>query len=94
MARRFLVGTPEDLRELGRFLKDGDVQRVATAWNVTRRKNGTNIWDGNILVSFRSEGAKRIASVFRMAKEQPIEFATLKYQQALDWCKEHLHGTE
>ena len=95
MARRFLVDTPDMLLELKEFVKEGDVSRVASVWNVTRRKKGARRWDGKIMVSFYTEEKKRIASLFRLTAAGVCEeFAKLKYTQALDWCKTNLHGTD
>ena len=95
MARRFLVDTPDMLLELKEFVKEGDVSRVASVWNVTRRKKGACSWDGKIMVSFYTEEKKRIASLFRLTAAGVCEeFAKLKYTQALDWCKVNLHGTD
>ena len=95
MARRFLVDTPATLLELKEFVKEGDVSRVASVWNVTRRKKGACSWDGKIMVSFYTEEKKRIASLFRLTAAGVCEeFAKLKYTQALDWCKTNLHGTD
>lgn len=95
MARRFMVATPRELSELRTFQKDGDVSRVASVWNATRRRNGECRWDGKIFVSFYIEEKNRIASVFRVTAAGVCEeFAKLKYAPALDWCKANLHGTE
>lgn len=95
MARRFLVDTPDMLMALKDFVKEGDVSRVASVWNVTRRKNGACNWDGKIMVSFYTEEKRRIASAFRLTAAGAYEeFAKLKYAQALDWCKVNLHGAD
>lgn len=95
MARRFMVATPRELTELRTFQKDGDVSRVASVWNATRRRSGGCRWDGKIFVSFYNEEKNRIASVFRITAAGVCEeFAKLKYAPALDWCKANLHGME
>lgn len=85
---RFALQTPEELRALAPFVKSGTVERVAAVWSATRRKNGgTCLWDGKIGVSFRTEGRKRIATVFRITSgDEANEIASLKYTPALNWC--------
>lgn len=89
---RFVLQTPEELRALVPFIKEGKVEQVAAVWSATRRKNGgTCSWDGKISVSFRTEGRKRIATVFRITSGDEVkEIALLKYTPALNWCMGNL----
>jgi phosphorylcholine metabolism protein LicD len=91
VAKIFKVETPEQLRGLNEFVKDGRVLPTATVWSASRRKGGKCPWDEHIMVSFRTEGTNRLASVFRISKDEEMdEMATLKYTQALQWCKTEL----
>ncbi len=91
MERRFIVDTPDTLRGLEPFVKEGRVSRVASVWNAARRNGGRCAWDGRIEILFSTESGKRTAQAVRQTeKDGLIEFAKLKYAQALDWCKLNL----
>lgn len=91
-AWKFTVRTPEELRQLTPFVKDGDVENTATVWSANRRRNiGACHWDGRIFVSFWTEDRKRIATVNRVASDGWItEIARLKYVPSLGWCSSNL----
>ena len=42
MKKRFLIKTPEQLTDLGAFLKDGDVTNLVKVWTVKLRKDGAS----------------------------------------------------
>ena len=90
--KNFRIETPEQLRELSPLCKSGKVTNLATVWSSARRKgDGTSPWDGKIVVSFSADRRGRYASVLRYGSDDtPIEIAVLKYNAALDWCKENL----
>ena len=89
MTKLFTVETPEQLRALAPFLKDGSIDNVASVWSATRRKNGGHsAWDGKIMVSFWTDGKKKNSSVARIdSRNELIELATLKYTPALHHCE-------
>ena len=96
MTKLFAVDSPESLREIAAFVKQGSVYNVATVWSATRRlQNDMCVWDGKILVSFYTSEKSRCAVVFRItASEEIDEFARLKYTPALAWCSQHLKEVE
>lgn len=96
MTKLFAVETPEQLRALIPFLKDGSIVNVATVWSATRRKNGgRSAWDGKIMISFYTNGMKKNAVVVRIDKQdEPIELATLKYAPALHHCENTMKPIE
>ena len=77
MTKLFAVDSPESLREIAAFVKQGSVYNVATVWSATRRQqNDMCVWDGKILVSFYTSEKSRCAVVFRItASEEIDEFA-------------------
>lgn len=87
---RYIFANPEQIKEISRFVKYGNVQSVTRVWSVQKRMNGTTIWDGKIGVVFRTSGKERHAEVFRINNEgKLVEMARLKYAPALAWCREH-----
>ena len=47
MTKLFAVDSPESLREIAAFVKQGSVYNVATVWSATRRQqNDTCVWMG------------------------------------------------
>lgn len=91
----FLVDSPERLKELRQFCKDGSVMNLATVWSTAKRKSGKTPWDGKIFVSFYTEGRMKFACVARASVGDELkEVAWLKYNPALDWCYVHLNLME
>lgn len=87
--------TPEQLKEINTFCKDGSVMNVARVWNATRnRPNADCPWDNRIFASFYDEEGKRKAVVIRIDMADKLQtVAVLKYAPSLKWCKEHLTAT-
>lgn len=80
MTKRFYFTTPQQLKEIEAFAKDGSVMNVARVWSVAKRKSDKTAWDGKIGVSFFTEGRERLAVVFRIAFGDELkEIAKLKY---------------
>ncbi|MDD3881924.1 MAG: hypothetical protein PHI27_06700 [Eubacteriales bacterium] len=92
MRHLYRVDTPEQLKEMEPFCKEGSVLNVATVWSATRRRRGgTCPWDGNIMISFYEKDGKTRAEAFRIDTEgEVMPFARLKIVSALKWCKESL----
>lgn len=87
---RYIFMEPEQIKEIGQYVKHGNVQSVARVWSVQKRKSNTTIWDGKIGVVFCSSGKERRAEVFRIDTEgKMLTLAWLKYAPALAWCREH-----
>ena len=93
MARRFQIETPDQLLALQEYAKDGNLSRAASIWRSTREKKGTKAtsWENNIVADFCAFESRRTAIVFRLGRERDAKmFAHLRYNPALQWCKDHL----
>lgn len=89
-AKRFHIATPEELRQLSAFVKDGKLDAMIRVWTVTIRKQGKSRWDDAIYIGFSGD-RKRIAEVFRIdASGEVIRCASMQYNKALNWCEQHL----
>lgn len=89
-AKRFHIATPEELRQLSAFVKDGKLDAMIRVWTVTIRKQGKSRWDDAIYISFSGD-RNRIAEVFRIdASGEVIRCASMRYNKALNWCEQHL----
>ena len=95
MAREFIIDSPEQLRELGRYVKSGSVLSVATVWSATRRGTGASPLDGRIYAGFGASGRGRKAQVYRYGiNDTKRIMADLKYTPALTWCQENLEAVD
>lgn len=98
MAKRFKFSHPDQLKEIAAFSKDGkdeQIRRTAIVWSATQRQKGKTPWDGRIGVSFYTEGRERKACVFRFStNDQMYVLGWLKYNTALEWCRENLVEAE
>lgn len=101
MVRRFVVDTPEQLRNLRELaVMSGEklqIASVAAVWSADRRKHGGGSkWDGRILVCFECGKATtgmywRHSYVARIASNGEIrEEAELHYNKALRWCENNM----
>ncbi len=89
-AKRFHIATPEELRQLAAFVKDGKLDAMIRVWTVTVRKQGKSRWDDAIYIGFSGD-RNRIAEVFRIsADSEVIRCALMQYNKALNWCERHL----
>lgn len=95
--RRFHVKTPDQLLALSEYAKDGNISRAASIWRTAREKKGNKAtsWENNIVVDFCAYDDHRTAIVFRLGRERDTKtFAHLRYNPALQWCKEHLQEVQ
>lgn len=91
--RRFQVATPDQLLALQEYAKDGNIARAASIWRTAREKKGNKFtpWENNIVVDFCAYDRTRTAIVFRLGRERDAKtFAHLRYNPALQWCRQHL----
>lgn len=89
-AKRFHIATPEELRQLAAFVKEGKLDAMIRVWTVTVRRQGKSRWDDAIYISFSSD-RNRNAEVFRIAAGgEVIRCASMHYNKALNWCEQHL----
>ena len=90
--RNYRVETPEQLKALNAFCKDGwSVKNLATVWSVTRRRSGKSTMDAAIYVSFSGDTCGRTATVSRISGENElINEAVLHYNKALHYCQDNL----
>lgn len=89
MKKRFLIKTPEQLTNLGAFLKDGDVTNLVKVWTVKLRKDGVSPWDGKVFALFCSDNGRKAYIGRKCGAGCTINYS-LKYNPALKWCEEHL----
>ena len=89
-AKRFHIATPEQLRELSEFVKEGKLNNIASVWTAAKRRNGATRWDDKIFVGFSGD-RHRVAEVVRIdANSELVYCATLRYNLALNWCEKNL----
>ena len=93
--KRFHVKTPDQLKEFEPYIKTGNVEHIASVWSVKLRKDGKSPWDNAIHVVFSQTGRSRKASVMRSGTDgNMLVVAELKYNPALEWCRENLEESE
>lgn len=95
--RRFAVEEPEQLKALNEFVLTGSVANVATVWSATKRKSGATRWDGKIFVDFKCDKSptaivnyRHACIVRKCSNGRDNEEAVLRYNKALQWCRENL----
>lgn len=89
-AKRFNISTPEELREINEFVKDGKLSSMVSVWTVTKRRQGETRWDKAIYACFSGD-KRRVAAVVRIAGNgEIVQCATLRYNLALNWSEQHL----
>lgn len=89
-AKRFHIATPEELRQLAAFVKEGKLDATIRVWTVTIRKQGKCPWDDTIYIGFSGD-RNRNAEIFRIAAGgEVIRCASMHYNKALNWCEQHL----
>ena len=90
--KRFHVARPDQLQCLVPMVKDNptSVARVARIWKIAKSKRDTTRWDTGVYAGFSGDRA-RSAALFRIANgDELVQFGTLKYNLALNWCEQHL----
>ena len=89
MEKRYVIETPEQLKELAFFCTKGSlakVQNVAKVWSANRKQYGGTVWDGKIFVW--TENGERC--VYRLGvNREAVVFGWLA-AAAAEWCKENL----
>lgn len=87
--------TPEQLKEINAFCKEGSVMNVARVWNAARNRPNVDCpWDNRIFASFYDEEGKRKAVVIRIDMADKLQqVALLKYAPSVKCCKERLTAT-
>lgn len=92
-AKRCHIATPEDLRQLAEFVKDGNLNPLISIWSATVRWQGKSRWDDAFYIGFSGD-RNRIAEVYRAnADGELILCASMQYNKALNWCEQHLRET-
>lgn len=89
MDKRYVIETPEQLKELAFFCTKGSyakVHNVAKVWSANRRQYGGTVWDGKIFVG--TEKGERC--VYRLGvNHEAVVFGWLE-EKALEWCEKNL----
>ena len=89
--RRFVIPTPEKLREMAPLVVIGNVENLAATWSAARRRAGSSSWDGKMHVCFRTENKRRLATIQRHSiGGEWKEIAEIEYTPGLKWCCVHL----
>jgi len=91
-AKRFHIATPDQLQALADFAKSNalTIAKVARIWAAAKKKHEHTRWDYGVYVGFSGD-RKRVAVLARVAAgDELVEFGTLKYNLALNWCEQHL----
>ena len=90
--KSFHIVSPQQLTELGSFAKEAErIMPIRSVWNIARRKKKKTPWDHAIFARFYSYGTTRKAVIVRKSTDDSTTLiAELKYNPALNWCKEHL----
>ena len=89
MDKRYHIKSPEQLKELGAFLKEGDITNLVKVWTVKLRKDGVSPWDNAVFALFKTEHGRK-AYICRKSGAGYLLNYSLKYNPALKWCEEHL----
>ncbi len=90
VARCFHIATPDQLRELAAFVKDGKLSPIITIWKSAKQRQGSTRWDIAIFAIFSGD-KRRTAEVLRIsAMGERVTCATLRYDPALAWCEKNL----
>lgn len=91
-AKRFHIARPDQLQSLVKYTKDNacSVARTARIWEAAKHRKGETRWDNGIYAGFSGDRARE-AVLFRVAAgDELVQFGTLKYNLALNWCEQHL----
>lgn len=89
-AKRFHIASPDQLRDLSEFVKEGKLNSIVSVWAATKRRNGATRWDDKIYVGFSGDSS-RTAEVVRIdVNDELVHCATLRYNLALRWCEKNL----
>ena len=91
-AKRFHIAKPDQLQTLVKFAKANapTIARTARIWKIAKEKKGETRWDTGVYVGFSGDRARE-AVLFRVAAgDELVQFGTLKYNLALNWCEQHL----
>ena len=89
MEKLYLIETPEQLKELNEFAKEGNALNFAKIWTVKLRRDGKSPWDGKVFALFTTDRGRR-AYIARQSGAGMTMNVSLKYNPALKWCGENL----
>ena len=89
MIKRYHVETPDQLKELNGFAKQGSAENLVKMWNVALRKDGKAPWDKSIFAVFDTSRGRK-AYIGRKLGEGMTVNVSLKYNPALKYCEDHL----
>ena len=99
MLKKYHIATPEQLKELNTFAKEGSAAPMATVWSTKLRKDGSSPWDNAIFAIFETDNGRKawIGRKARIVREVGTAFTSnvsLKYTPALKWCEDNLKRVE
>lgn len=89
MLKKYHIATPEQLKELNTFAKEGSAAPMATVWSTKLRKDGSSPWDNAIFAIFETDNGRK-AWIGRKVGEGMTVNTSLKYNPALKWCEDNL----
>lgn len=93
MKRWYRIETPEQLKELNQFAKEGSALNFAKIWTVKLRRDGKSPWDGKLFAMFDTENGRK-ARIVREVGTAFTSNVSLKYTPALKWCEDNLKRVE
>ena len=89
MEKQYHIKTPEQLKEINQFAKEGSALNLAKIWTVKLRRDGASPWDGKVFALFSTERGRKAYIVRQSGAGMTIN-VSLKYNPALKWCEENL----
>lgn len=93
MLKKYHIATPEQLKELNTFAKEGSAAPMATVWSTKLRKDGSSPWDNAVFAIFETDNGRK-AWIGRKVGEEMTVNTSLKYNPALKWCEDNLKRVE
>lgn len=93
MMKQYHIKTPEQLKQLNEYAKEGSAASLASVWSTKVRKDGKSPWDNAIFAIFETDNGRK-AWIGRKAGAGMTVNTSLKYNPALKWCEENLKRVE
>lgn len=93
MRKQYHIETPEQLKELNKFAKDGSAASMAAVWSTKLRKDGKSPWDNAIFAIFETDNGRK-AWIGRKSGAGMTVNTSLKYNPALKWCEQNLERAD
>lgn len=91
-AKRFRIETPEQLRDLAGMTKEtpNSLERLATVWSATKRRQGETNWDKTFYVCFSGTRDRNAAVIHFNSLHLLTHNVPIRYNKGLNYCESHL----